>query len=68
MARVTNHDNSYASRTAAEPVARTVERVAGRGPLASATEGNPLWYNDDTTLLSKTINRLGVSEKRRAGR
>ncbi len=68
MAKITNHDSSYQARTAVEPLARTVQRIASRGPLASATINNPLWYNDDTTLLTRTINVVGYAEKRRAGR
>jgi hypothetical protein len=68
MAKITNHDGSYSARSASEPNPRTLQRVAGRGPLSSTTPGNPTWYNDDTTLLSKTINRTGSPEKRRAGR
>ncbi len=68
MAKITNHDNSYSARSSTEPLARTAERVAGRGPLSFDTKGNPIWYNDDTSLLSKTVNVAGTSDKRRTGR
>lgn len=69
MARITNHDVAYAARTAAEPNARTVSRVAGRGFLNSLTEGNELWYNDDTTLSTGTIPiTAGFTRHKRAGR
>ena len=70
MSKITNHDGSFASRSSSEPANRTAQRVAGRGPLTSATPGNPIWYDDDTTLLSKTYHRLfpDTAEKRRSGR
>lgn len=70
MSKITDQDNSYGSRTSSEPVARTVSRVNGKGPLAPLRAGNPLWYDDDTTLLSKTYHRLipDQAEKRRSGR
>jgi hypothetical protein len=68
MAKITDHDNAYAARVTTEPSQRTANRVAGRGPIAPLREGNPQWYDDDTTLLVRTINRTGTPEKRRAGR
>lgn len=71
MSKITNHDNSYSGgRNATQPVARTAMIVASLGPLQSLTEGNPLWYDGDTSLLSKTYHRLipDQAEKRRSGR
>ena len=64
MAVTTDHDNSYASRTATEPTQRTVNRVAGRGPLAPLTEGNPIWKNNGGST-ARTINLTGTAEPRR---
>jgi len=67
MAVITDHDGSYASRTLTEPEQRTFNRVASRGPLSNAKEGNPIWYNEGASV-AKTINVAGFAEKRRTGR
>jgi len=67
MAVITDNDTAYASRTATEPTTRTSKRVAGLGVLAPLKEGNPIWYNEGTSV-AKTINVTGTPEKRRTGR
>lgn len=68
MSKITNHDGSWGTASASEPVARKLLRAANKGPLGNQTANNPLWYDDDTTLQTKTVNVTGTSERRRAGR